>query len=59
MKTIKDKRELNWGIVALILLTIVVWYSIFKFGFFTTVAWIVVISAIIGIYVRLKEETRY
>tara|TARA_Y100001937_G_C6901544_1_gene233527 strand:- start:164 stop:343 length:180 start_codon:yes stop_codon:yes gene_type:complete len=58
MKTIKDNREFNWSMAVILLLTILIWYSIFKFGFFTTVAWIVVISAIVGICIRLKEETR-
>jgi len=59
MKTIKDNREVNWGVIVLLLLTIVIWYCIFKFGLFTTVTWLIVISAIVGICIRLNEETRY
>ena len=34
--------------------TILVWYSIFTNGFFVTVMWLIVISAIIGIWLRLS-----
>ena len=42
--------------IGMIILTIGVWYSIFTNGFFITVMWLVIISSIVGIILRLKEN---
>ena len=50
--------SINWLMIGFIILTILVWYCIFKYGFFTTVIWLVVGACVIGIFLKLKEETR-
>ena len=47
-------KELNWGIISTIILSILVWYSIFTVGLFTTIMWLIVVSAIIGIILNIK-----
>ena len=42
--------------IGLIVGTIGIWYSIFTNGFFITVMWLVIISSIVGIILRLKEN---
>jgi len=49
---------INWNIIGIILMTILVWYCVFKYGFFTTVIWLVIGSCILGLILKLKEETR-
>ena len=52
--SIKRMRQLTyWG---LIVGTTGVWYSIFTNGFFITVMWLVIISSIVGIILKLKEN---
>ena len=50
--------KMNWPWIAMILMTIYMWYCIFKYGFFTTMFWLVIGSCVIGIFLKLKEETR-
>ena len=47
-------KELNWGIILTLILSICVWYSIFTVGVFTTIMWLIVVSAIIGIILNIK-----
>jgi hypothetical protein len=53
MKMVNDKKDFNWGILLLGLMTIGVWYSIFTNGFFITIIWLVVLSCVIGLWLRL------
>ena len=48
-----DERMRQILYLGLIFSTIGVWYSIFTNGLFITVAWLVIISAIIGLWFRL------
>ena len=50
---INEKGEFNWAFIMLLIFTIVIWYSIFTNGFFITLTWLVVISAIGGLWLRL------
>ena len=50
--------SINWGIIGIMIGTILVWYSVFTNGFFITLLWLVVIGLIIGIILKLKEEMR-
>tara|TARA_Y100000401_G_scaffold81273_1_gene66663 strand:- start:407 stop:619 length:213 start_codon:yes stop_codon:yes gene_type:complete len=56
----REASSVSRGLVywVLILGTIGVWYSIFTNGFFTTIMWLIIISAIAGIIMRVKEDTR-
>ena len=50
---INENGEFNWAMIGLIILTVIVWYSIFTNGFFMTLTWLIVISAIFGLWLRL------
>ena len=50
--------KMNLGVIGIILMTILVWYCIFEYGFFTTVIWLVIGSCIVGLILKLKDETR-
>ena len=54
MKTINDKKEFNWSMLVILLMSVGIWYSIFTNGFFITVTWLIIISAIIGLGIRLS-----
>tara|TARA_R100000700_G_C3177477_1_gene152662 strand:- start:1785 stop:1955 length:171 start_codon:yes stop_codon:yes gene_type:complete len=53
-----DYSRFNWGIIGILIGTILVWWSIFSNGIFTTLTWLVVIACIIGIIIRVKEDSR-
>ena len=53
MKKINDKKEFNWGMIVIMMLSIIMWYSIFTNGFFITLTWLVVITSIFGLWMRL------
>jgi uncharacterized membrane protein len=46
-------KDINWGMVAVGILSILVWYSIFTIGFWITVIWLIVVAAIVGLWIRL------
>ena len=54
MKTINDKKEFNWSMLVILLMSVGIWYSIFTNGFFITVTLLIIISAIIGLWIRLS-----
>ena len=54
-KKVIDFSRFNWGIIGILIGTILVWWSIFSNGFFTTLIWLVVIACVIGIIIKLKE----
>ena len=56
MKVMNDKREVNWVILGVLLLSVVVWSSVYFFGFFLTIIWTIVISAVLGIIIKLLQQ---
>ena len=48
-------KDINWGIIIIGILTVLVWYSIFTAGFFITIIWLIIISAIIGICIKMWD----
>ena len=50
--------SINWLMIGFIIITILMWYCVFEYGFFTTVFWLVIGSCIVGLILKLKEETR-
>ena len=50
--------SINWGMIGVMIGTMLIWYSVFQNGFFTTLLWLIIIGLIIGIILRLKEEMR-
>ena len=49
-------RKPNWINISTIMLTIGVWYSIFTNGFIVTLLWLIVIGAVIGISINVKDR---
>lgn len=50
--------KLNWPIISMIVGIGMLWWCVYMFGFFKTVMWYIVACALIGIIVKLKEDTR-
>ena len=48
-------NRINWGMISIIIMNTFIWYSIFTNGFLVTLIWLIVLSAIIGITVKLWE----
>ena len=46
-------KHWNWGLISIGILTIFVWYGIFTIGLFKVICWLVILSAIIGLWLRL------
>ena len=53
MKMINDGRELNWGMIILLLLNASYWVCVYYFGFFLPTIWTIVGACIIGLWFRL------
>ena len=53
MSTEKMKQRI-W--LVLVLTTMGIWYSIFNYGLLTTLLWLVIISCIGGIVIKIKEN---
>ena len=47
-------KQITW--LSLFIFNALVWYSIFTNGFFITITWVVILSAIAGIIIKLKEN---
>ena len=50
--------SINWVWIGMVGIIIGFWYGVFKYGFFTTLLWLIISSCIIGIILKLKEDTR-
>jgi hypothetical protein len=48
-----DKHQ-HLSMIGLILLNTIIWYSIYTNGFFITITWIIILSAIVGLWLRLS-----
>ena len=48
--------KLNWGMIGLIILNTLIWYSIFTNGFWNTLIWLIIGAAAIGVYFKLLEN---
>tara|TARA_B100000073_G_C23464296_1_gene464718 strand:- start:259 stop:471 length:213 start_codon:yes stop_codon:yes gene_type:complete len=47
-------KQVVW--LSMFVINALVWYSIFTNGFFITITWLVIVSAIAGIILKLKEN---
>jgi hypothetical protein len=47
-------KRVAW--LSLLGINALIWYSIFTNGFFITITWVVILSAITGIIIKLKEN---
>ena len=51
-----DYTRFNWAMIGIPIGAILIWYSIFTNGLFSSIMWLIIISAIIGIIIKLKEN---
>ena len=49
-------KDINWGMIGILILNAIIWYSIFTNGFFTTLIWVIIGAAIVGIIIKTKEN---
>ena len=56
MKTIKDGKELNWGLIIILLLNAYYWVNVYWYGFFMPTIVTIIVAAVIGIIMRLREN---
>ena len=56
MKTINDKKDLNWGMIILLLLNAYYWVCVWNYGFFLPTIWTIIIAAIVGLILKLKGD---
>ena len=47
-------KQITW--LSMLVINALIWYSIFTNGFFITITWVVILSAIAGIIIKLKEN---
>jgi len=47
-------KQIMW--LSMFVINTLIWYSIFTNGFFITITWVIVLSAIVGIIIKLKEN---
>ena len=47
---------MNWGMIFVGMGSLVLWFSIYFFGFFQTILWTIIIAAVIGLIIKLKEN---
>ena len=52
-KSMSDGRLKQIAWLSILVINIIIWYSIFTNGFFITLTWLIVISAIFGLWLRL------
>ena len=50
----REHDEFNWGMIGVLVGTIWLFYSIFTNGFFVSIMWLIVISAIVMLCLRLS-----
>ena len=48
-----DFTDFNRGIYGIVVLMIIFWYGVFTIGLFQTTMWSIVISAVVGLWIRL------
>ena len=48
--------NINWVTIGLLTISAYFWVNVYLFGLFQTVMWSVVITSIIGIIIKLKQE---
>ena len=49
-----DYKDFNWGMILILLMTVSFWSSVWFNGFFITLCWLIILSAIIGLWLRLS-----
>ena len=47
-------KQITW--LSMFVVNALIWYSIFTNGFFIAITWVIVLSAIAGLIIKLKEN---
>ena len=47
-------KQITW--LSMFIINALIWYSIFTNGFFITITWVIILSAIAAIIIKLKEN---
>ena len=50
--------NINWGMLGIMIGTMIVWWSVFQNGFFITLISLIIVGCIGGIIIKLREDTR-
>jgi hypothetical protein len=56
MKLIDGDKELNWGLIIILILNASYWVCVWKFGFLLPTIWTIVIAAVVGLILRVMEN---
>ncbi len=56
MKILKDGRELNWGLIIILLLNAYHWVNVYWYGFFLPNIVTIIVAAVVGIIMRIREN---
>ena len=51
-----DYTKFNWGMIGVVLVGIIFWINVWFNGLFSSVIWLIIIAAIVGIIIKLKEN---
>ena len=49
-------KDINWGMIILLVLNAFYWVNVWFYGFFIPTIVTIVVAAIVGIVMKLKEE---
>ena len=51
-----EYNTINWPIIIILLLCAYYWVNVYYYGFFVSTMWTIVIAAIAGIIIKIKEN---
>tara|TARA_B100000902_G_C26856580_1_gene690917 strand:+ start:242 stop:409 length:168 start_codon:yes stop_codon:yes gene_type:complete len=46
----------NWGIIAVLIITISFWTNVWFNGFFSSIMWLIIVTSVLTIILKLKGE---
>ncbi len=47
--------RINWGMIGIIIMNTFIWYSIFTNGFMITLIWLIIVGAVVGISINVRD----
>ena len=50
----REHDSINWGLIVIFIALAYYWVNVYYYGFFVTTVWTIVITAIIGLWLRLS-----
>ena len=51
----KEHDSINWGLILVLIACAYYWVNVYYYGFFQTTIWTIVITAIIGLGIKIWE----